>query len=230
LSSEWLFFGIPVLCTLIVLIYIGVKGSAFTHKWTEFLQKNNFVACEEETERLTEIVNAFAASPDETRKYTIFEPRKICRGENKYFAYMKVRSVYTWSGTDWYEILFPLNRSNENPVTVFFNNYSFREKIRIPRGRRLPIEFVRDPDVKLDIPRDIEKGNIRDVYGHEGDSFYRLIDSSCVNTILKLRKHGAYAFQAVRDCGMICFDPSCVDLNLDEIWNCAVALAESNSF
>ena len=228
--SEWLLLVIPVLCALIFLIYMCVRDSAFTHKWTKFLAKYNFTSCEEEAERLTEIVNAFAASPEELRKYTVYEPYKTSRGENKYFAYMKVRSAYTYNGTDWFEILFPLKRSSENPVTIFFDNYSFREKMRSTSGRRMPIEFVRDPDVRLDIPRDIEKGNIRDVYGREGDSFYHLIDSSYVSVILKLRKYGAYTFQAVRDCGMICFDPSCVDLNLDEIWNCAVALTESHTF
>lgn len=94
-------------------------------------------------------------------------------------------------------------------------------------GRRTPEDFIGHDDKELEIPRDIDQKIVRTIYGRKDSSLYMSLKSEQLNIILRMRDHGAYAFLTVGEYGMIDFDPSCVDLNLEGMYACATELSKT---
>lgn len=146
------------------------------------------------------------------------------RGETVYHLWIR-RTSGGDSGSSWEEtFLFPFKRRTEQPVTLMMSAQKVPQKLMGFLGGLLA-RAMGGGMAMLDLPRELQGGNIIAAFGPAGASLYDLLDSATISEITRGVDAGAAAFRAHQDWASVSVDPRKGGADLPPLWQHVERLA-----
>jgi len=201
-----------------VVVVALAKGRGHTAARARTLSEMGFAPASEDAESLA--AEVARQENDSEYRYRVSEPMRATVDGKPVWFYTKERSRQGWT-VSAFEFRFPLRRPSAEGLVLFYKPTDLAAGTTVTSTGSLATEgFDAQPDdlTRLEIPVDIQQGNLIGVLGPAHGSLYELIDNKALAALEPVADHGALVVNCRGGWGSLASSTIRTRFDVAELW------------